>query len=438
MSAARESESDGLPPSVRVSGVVEHFFRHETGRLHGALTRRLGIHNLSLVEDVTQEAMLRALRTWSIGGLPANPSAWITRVATNLALDALRHQQMALTKEPSIITHVEQLHPEAVAIGASADCQIRDDELRLLFVCCHPILSPDAQVVLALKVLCGFSTAEIARAFLVNEAAIEKQITRTKQRIREAGVGFEIPEDAVLTDRVDGVLGTLYLLFNEGYKASAGERLLREELCQEAIRLASLLVAHPASQSPRSHALLALMLLMSARFPSRVNEDGALLRLDDQDRSKWDHALIHQGLFHLAKSAHGSALSEYHLQAGIAACHCTAQDYASTDWARILRQYDDLYRLKPTPIVALNRAVAIAHLHGPQAGLAAIAAMPERARLETHYLLHAVIGELHWRLDDHRGAAESFRRALHLSQVGPEQIHLARMLERSAERSSVD
>lgn len=429
-----EDEAEAEPPFARASGVVEHFFRHETARLHGALIRRLGIHNLSLVEDVTQEALLRALRTWSIGGIPANPSAWITRVAMNLALDALRHQQMATTKEPNVITHIEQMAPSAVVAG-EGDSQICDDALRLLFVCCHPLLTPDAQVVLALKVLCGFSTAEIARAFLASEAAIEKQLTRTKQRIREAGVGFEIPEDEELSARVDGVLGTLYLLFNEGYKASAGERLLREELCHEAIRLASLLVTHPAGQTPRSHALLALMLLTSARFPSRLDEDGALLRLDDQDRSKWDYSLIHQGLFHLAQSARGSELSEYHIQAGIAACHCTAADYASTDWKRILRQYDDLYRMKPSPIVALNRAVAIAHLHGPQAGLEAIEATPERQRLESHYLLHAVIGELQWQLKNHRAAAESFRRALHLAQVGPEQLYLSRMLERSADQS---
>jgi RNA polymerase sigma factor (sigma-70 family) len=421
---------ESAPGFARASGVVEHFFRHETARLHGALTRRLGIHNLSLVEDVTQEALLRALRTWSIGGLPENPSAWITRVAMNLALDAVRHQQMALSKEANVITHIEQLQPEAPGVGVQEDHQIRDDALRLMFVCCHPLLAPDAQVVLALKVLCGFSTAEIARAFLASEAAIEKQLTRTKQRIRDAGVGFEIPEDAVLEERVDGVLGTLYLLFNEGYKASAGERLLREELCQEAIRLASLLVAHPAGRTPRSHALLALMLLTSARFPSRVDEHGALLRLDDQDRTKWDDNLIQRGLFHLAQSAQGNEVSEYHLMAGIAASHCTAADYASTDWKRILRQYDHLYAMKPSPIVALNRAVAVAHLNGPQAGLEAIAAAPERERLESHYLLHAVTGELHWQMKNHKAAAESFRRALQLSQVGPEQHYLTRMLER--------
>ncbi len=410
--------------------LVEHFFRHETGRLHGALLRLLGVHNLALAEDVAQEAMLRALRTWSMGGVPPNPSAWITQVAMNLAKDALRHRKMATGKEAALITHHEQTAPTPAGAWDTAQ-EIRDDALRLMFVCCHPAVAPDAQVVLALKVLCGFSTAEIARAFLATESAIEKQLTRTKKRIAEAGIGFEIPEGADLAARLDGVLAALYLLFNEGYKASSGDRLLREELSNEAIRLTSLLLAHPVGRTPRAHALLALMLLTAARFPSRLDENGALLRLLDQDRSKWDHALIERGLLHLVAAAEGTELSEYHLQAGIAATHCTALDYASTDWARILRHYDELNRLKPSPIVALNRAVVVAHLHGPQAGLEAIAEIPQRDRLDSHYLLHAVTGEMHWRLKDERAAAGCFRRALALAHVGPEQVYLARMLERS-------
>jgi RNA polymerase sigma-70 factor (ECF subfamily) len=424
---------DVAPPvPAQPAQLVEHFFRHETGRLHGALIRLLGVHHMALAEDVAQEAMLRALRTWSMGGVPPNPSAWITQVAMNLAKDHLRRQRMSAAKEPAIITHHEQTMATPAVAWETAH-EIRDDALRLMFVCCHPSVAPDAQVILALKVLCGFGTSEIARAFLSSEAAIEKQLTRTKQRIHDAGIGFEIPEGEDLAPRLDGVLAALYLLFNEGYKASSGDRLLREELSNEAIRLAALLLAHPAGRTPRAHALMALMLLTAARFPSRLDEHGALLRLHDQDRSKWDRTLIEQGLLHLVAAAEGPDLSEYHLQAGIAAIHCTAADYASTDWSRILRHYDELYRLKPSPIVALNRAVVVAQLHGPRAGLDALAAIPNRDRLESHYLLHAVTGELHWRLKDERAAAASFRRALALAHVGPEQVYLARMLERSAE-----
>jgi RNA polymerase sigma factor (sigma-70 family) len=422
------TSSDASPDQP--AQLVEHFFRHEKGRLHGALIRLLGVHNLTLAEDVAQEAMLRALRSWSMGGVPANPSAWITQVAMNLARDALRHRKMASGKEAAIITHHEQM-TVTPAVAREGTGEIRDDALRLMFVCAHPAIAPDAQVILALKILCGFSTGEIARAFLATEAAIEKQLTRTKQRIAESGIGFELPEGQDLAPRLDGVLAVIYLLFNEGYKASSGDRLLREELCQEAIRLAGLLIAHPAGRSPRSHALLALMLLTTSRFPARLDDQGGLLRLDDQDRTKWDQHLIAQGLSHLGQAAQGNDLSEYHLQAGIAALHCLAPDYASTDWEKILLHYDELLRLKPSPVVALNRAVAVAHLHGPQAGLDAIAAIAQRDKLDQHYLLHAVTGELHWRLKNHQAAAWCFRRALSLAQVGPEQAYLARLVDRT-------
>jgi RNA polymerase sigma-70 factor (ECF subfamily) len=423
------------PPPATPAGLVENFFRHETGRLHGALLRLVGVHNLALAEDVAQEAMLRALRTWSMGGIPPNPAAWITQVAMNLARDALRHGRMAAGKEPALTLHFERA-PALPAVAWTAENEIRDDALRLMFVCCHPEVAPDAQVILALKVLCGFGTAEIARAFLASEAAIEKQLTRTKQRIAEAGLAFELPEGADLAPRLDGVLAALYQLFNEGHKASAGDRLLREDLGREAIRLMELLVAHPVGRTPRAHALLALMLLTAARFPTRLDEHGAILRLHDQDRSRWDQALIGRGLVQLAAAAEGDELSEYHLQAGIAAIHCTTPDFAATNWPLILLHYDELMRLKPSPIVALNRAVAVAHAHGPQAGLDALAAMPDRAKLESHYLLHAVTGELHWQLNDTRAAAESFRRALQLAHVGPEQAYLARLVERTAETRS--
>jgi len=427
----RESAPPLVPPAP-VAQLVEHFFRHETGRLHGALIRLLGVQNLALVEDVAQEALLRALRNWSMGGIPANPSAWIMRVAMNLAKDALRHERMSASKEEAIIAYLDQTFADST-LARESEHEIRDDALRLMFVCCHPAIATDAQVVLALKVLCGFSTGEIARAFLSSEAAIEKQLTRTRQRIQEAGVGFEIPEGEDLAPRLDGVLAALYLLFNEGYKASTGDSLLREELCREAIRLTTSLVAHPVGHTPRSHALLALMLLSSARFPTRLSEQGDLMRLDDQDRSKWDQALIDQGLMHLAAAAAGDSLSDYHLMAGIAACHCTVPDAASTDWSRILRHYDQLHRRNPSPIVALNRAVAVAHVHGARVALDALEQMPRRDLIESHHLFHAVLGELQQKLGDHEAAAKSFRRALQLAQVGPEQDHLARMLQRSAD-----
>ncbi len=441
---APSPSADSNPPAITsgAAEVVEHFFRHETGRLHGALTRLMGPGNLGLVEDVAQAALLKALRTWSIGGVPPNPSAWITQVAMNQARDTMRHHRMRFAKEADVQTHTEQTRPASATGSATASAmdaqEIREDALRLMFVCCHPELAPDAQVVMALKVLCGFNTAEIVRAFLRSEAAIEKQLTRTKQRIRDLDMGFVLPEGEELAARIEGVLAALYLLFNEGHTASSGDRLLREELCVEAVRLTSILVQHPAGNCPSAHALLALMLFTAARFPTRLGNDGALLRLEDQDRSKWDRSLIERGLEHLVNAARGEQLSAYHLEAGIAACHCTAEDFVSTDWVRILRHYDELLRLKPTPIVALNRAVAVANVEGPAAGLSAIAAIPGRERLEQHYLLHAVVGELAWRDGDHRAAAEHFRKALQLAKVGPEQAHLTRLLARSTENEGSD
>lgn len=218
-------------------------------------------------------------------------------------------------------------------------------------------------------------------------------------------------------------------MFNEGHTATSGDALVRRDLCTEAVRLAALLVGHPAGDTPRAHALLALMLFNSARFDARVGARGELLRLAEQDRARWDRALIDRGLRHLIAAARGDALSEFHIQAGIAACHCLAPDAASTDWTRILAHYDDLLRVKPSPVVALNRAVAFAHLRGPEAGLAALAEMPDRARMEHHHLYHAVAAELHRRRGAHREAAEGFRRALQLAATAPEQAHLSRMLE---------
>ncbi len=412
--------------------LVENFFRHETGRLHGALVRMLGVHRLQLAEDVAQEAMLRALRAWSMGGPPKNPSAWITRVAMNLAKDALRHERVVVNKEPAIVTHHEQMSPSP-AVGWNHMQEIRDDQLRLMFVCAHPEIGADSQVVLALKVLCGFTTREIAEAFLSSEAAIEKQLTRTKKRIKELGVGFEIPEGEDLAPRLNGVLGAIYLLFNEGYKSTGGSQLLREDLCSEAIRLASILVTHPKGNTPASHALLALMLLNAARFPTRMDDSGAILRLDDQDRSKWDAAMIDRGLEHLARAAQGDSLTLYHLEAAIAATHCTARDCASTDWGKILRLYDELLNLRPSPIVALNRAVALARVEGPEAALEAIENLPQKDRLEGHYLYWAVLGEMHGQLGDKNAASQAYKQAIELVSVDAEREFLTATLGQLSE-----
>ena len=255
---------------------------------------------------------------------------------------------------------------------------------------------------------------------------MEKRLTRARQKIREAGIPFEIPAGEELSRRLDAVLQTLYLLFNEGYKASTGEKLVREELCFEAIRLALLLADHAVGNRPKTHALLALMLLNGARLPARVDAEGNMLRLKEQDRSCWDRAMIAHGLFHLGQSATGDEITEYHLQAGIAACHCAARDYESTDWAQILSLYDRLVQFDDSPVVALNRAVAVANVHGPGAGLEAVAGIQNREKLDSYYLLYAVLGEFQAQLNDPRAAAGYFRKSLQLAETKSEQRFLSK------------
>jgi predicted RNA polymerase sigma factor len=308
--------------------------------------------------------------------------------------------------------------------------EISDDRLRLMFVCCHPAIPAEAQVALSLKTLCGFSVAEIGHAFLTTEAAIAKRLTRAKQKIRQARIPFEIPVARELTQRLDNVLQSLYLLFNEGYKASSGEHLVRAEVCEEAIRLAELLAEHPTGNQPKTHALLALMLLNAARNPTRLDSEGNLLRLQEQDRTRWDKSMIARGMFHFAESAAGDELSEYHLQAGIAACHCAAKDYESTDWQQILSLYDRLVEFDQSPVVALNRAVAIANIRGPKAGLQAVRGVRDLNKLSSYYLLYAVLGEFEMQSGNLQVAAEQFRKSFELAETKSERAFLLKRLQR--------
>jgi RNA polymerase sigma-70 factor (ECF subfamily) len=411
-----------------VSGTVEHLFRREGAKMVATLTRIFGIEHLNLAEDVVQEALVRALQTWPFYGVPQNPSAWIMRASRNLALDVVRRRKVFQTKQQEIIRQMERDGVTSDEAIFSED-EIRDDRLRLMFVCCHPAIPAEARVALALKTLCGFGVAEIAHAFLTTEAAIAKRLTRAKQKIHEARIPFEIPAGRDLEQRLDSVLQSIYLLFNEGYKASSGESLVREELCEEAIRLAQLLLEHPAGNGPKTQALLALMLLNTARNPTRLDAEGNLLRLEEQDRTRWDRSMIARGMFHFAQSAAGNELSEYHLQAGIAACHCAAKDYQATDWQKILSFYDRLVEFDQSPVVALNRAVVIANIRGPKAGLQAVRSVRGISKLKSYYLLYSVLGELEMRSGNLQTAAEEFRKSFELAETKSERAFLLKRLQ---------
>lgn len=421
---------EGGPPTGEISRLADHLFRHESGKLISVLTGIFGIDRLQLAEDVVQESLIRALQTWPYYGVPENPAAWLTQTAKNLALDVIRRERVFQDKQPQIVAFMEQWSADPAA-GESPmfENEIRDGRLRLMFACCHPLIPQEAQTSLALKTLCGFNVPEIASAFLTSEVAIAKRLMRARQRIRELHIPFEIPSGDALPVRLDSVLQTLYLLFNEGYKASRGESLVREHLCSEAIRQATLLAEHPMGDQPRTHALLALMLLNGARLPARTDSEGNILRLRDQDRSSWNQAMIARGMLHLGKSAAGDELSEYHLQAGIAACHCTAPDYEATNWPRILSLYDRLLELDYSPVVALNRAVAVANVHGANAGLESVEAIKNRQPLDSYYLLYAVLGEFEKQLKNFHAAAKHFRKALQLTELKSEQLFLSKRLQ---------
>jgi RNA polymerase sigma factor (sigma-70 family) len=427
-------EKDGAVPTGEVSRLADHLFRHEAGKLISILTGIFGIDRLQLAEDVVQESLIRALRTWPYAGIPKNPAAWLIQTAKNLALDLIRREKFFRDKQPEIVSFMEQWASDSDCDSPRFDNEIRDGRLRLMFACCHPSLSLEDQTALALKTLCAFSPAEIAKAFLTSEAAIAKRLTRAKQRIREENIPFEIPVGDELSRRLDAVLQTLYLLFNEGYKASSGDHLIKEELCQEAIRLASLLAEHQAGNQPHTHALVALMLLNAARLPARTDSEGNILRLKDQDRATWNQAMIARGIFHLDQSAAGEELTAYHLQAGIAACHCAAEDYDSTDWRQILSLYDRLMEVDNSPVIALNRAVAVANVHGPKAGIEAVEAIQNASQLNSYYLLYAVLGEFEKQLNNFQAAIDNFRKALELTDLISEQSFLSKRLQDSEER----
>jgi RNA polymerase sigma factor (sigma-70 family) len=421
------------PRASEVSHLVEHLFRHESGKMVAILTRIFGLEHLSLAEDVVQEALSRALQTWPFYGVPQNPSAWLMRAARNLALDVVRRQKVFREKQDAII-HVMDRPVGSPDETVFTEHEIADDRLRMMFVCCHPVIPAEAQIALALNTLCGFSVGEISRAFLTTEAAIAKRLTRAKQKIREAQIAFEIPAGAELARRLDVVLEALYLLFNEGYKASSGDRLVREETCLEAIRLGRLLAGHSVGNCPKTHALLALMLLNSGRIPGRVDDEGNLLRLKDQDRTRWDQAMIAEGMFHLAQSAEGEQLSRFHLEAGIAACHCAASDFAATNWRQILALYDQLVAFDQSPIIALNRAVAVAAVDGPTAGIRAVESIRNRQHLDSYYLLYAVLGDFEAQLGNFSAAVGYLRQALELTQLKSEQVFLSRRIQACEQR----
>lgn len=346
-----------------IGRLIEHLFRHQYGRLVAALTRTLGFNNLSLAEDIVQDTLLSAMKVWPLRGVPENPAGWLYVSAKNRAVDKLRHQRLTREKEPDPKLW-QDLPGDPHDPAVHFESELSDNQARLIFACCHPLLSPRVRLTLTLKTACGLSVAEIARSLLDKPEAIAQRLVRAKQQIKKAVIDFRMPSPADLPDRLSTALEVLYLLFNEGYSSFAGENLVRYELIAEAIRLTEIIADHPVGRHPKTHALLAIMYLQSSRLPARIDHDGELVLLADQDRSLFDRSLISRGIQHLEKSAAGDELTSFHLKAGIAAEHATVETYPQTNWNRILGYYDDLIAVHSSPVIALNRAVAISMVHG--------------------------------------------------------------------------
>jgi len=412
--------------------LVEHFFRHEFGRLVAVLTRSLGVRRLDFVEDVVQAALEKALETWSRRGVPEDPAGWLYRTARNLAIDALRRERIHTQALPRLAEDAEReaagLGDPRQALEAQFADEIGDERLRLLFVCCHEAVPAESRVAMALRTLCGFSTAEIARALLTTEANVQKRIERARERLRELDVDFDTPDAAQLGARLDAVLAVIYLLFSQGCHATHGDMPIRRDLCDEARRLARMLANHRVGDAPAVHALLALMCFHGARFDARVALDGAIVLLEEQDRSAWNWSDVREGMEWLANSAAGAELTRYHVEAAIAWEHCRAPTFADTDWRRMAELYDTLERIAPSPLVSLNRAVVEAYLNGPEAGLERLAAVPPECVPGRYPGWHAVIGELQFRLGRHAAAERAWREALRLTTARAEQEFLRRRL----------
>lgn len=416
----------------QVQKALEHLFRRESGKITAHLTRFFGPKHLDLAENVVQEAFMRAVQVWPDQGIPDHPKAWILRVAKNAAIDQIRSGKW-IDFDSDTLDLVEDPASDAVEESTFMK-EVADDQLKLMFICCHPILATESRIALTLKTICGFSVKQIAKCFLCKEETIAQRLVRAKQKIAKSGLAYEMPGPEEIEQRLDAVFEVLYLLFNEGYVATEGDSLMRRDLCEEAIYRTSILADHPICGQAKAHALLALMCLQISRFDARIDSLGEVLLLEEQNRSQWDQELIARGLYHLEHSACGNDLSDYHLQAGIASCHAVASSFAETDWSRILIYYDILLARQPSPVIALNRAVAIAMIAGPAAGLREVDQIKNLELLNSYYLLYATQAELHRRNNCLDLAKALYESSLALAGTTPERRLIQRRIDACASK----
>lgn len=412
--------------NTNINHLIGHLFRNEYGKMVAVLTKLLGLAQLETAQDIVQDTLLKAMTTWSYGNIPENPSAWLYRAAKNKAIDHLRRGKIFRRISPDLSRQAQtELNIDPAVNTMFLENEIQDSQLRMMFACCHPSIPVESQIALALKTLCGLSVHEIANAFLTNDDTITKRIYRAKEKIKHENIQLEVPQAGSLQSRLDAVLQSLYLLFNEGYNSSHPDQLIREDLCEAAMRLCHLLTQQAFTNLPETKALLALMCLQSSRFSSRVDDKGHIIILKYQDRELWNRELIKRGLDYLDAAAEGNQFSAYHLEAAIASLHAVAPSFEQTDWRAVYHLYDILYTLKPGPVIALNKAIASAYAISKEA---ALDSLKQIKGLENHYLYYASLGEMYLGTGNKEEARNYFSRAITLTFSKSEQSLLIEKL----------
>jgi len=408
-----------MAQNKNINQLVDHLFRHESGKMIAVLSRLLGLQNIEVAQDIVQDTLLQAMSTWGYKAVPDNPAGWLYRVAKNKAIDFLRREKRFHEISPEYGYLLESEYTLSSTVNnLFLENEIQDSQLRMMFACCHPSIAEESQIALTLKTLCGLSVNEISKAFLTTEEKIAKRIYRAKEKIKTEKIGLEVPQSNELSSRVDSVLKSLYLLFNEGYKSSTADELIREDLCEEAIRLCFLVTQHPLTAFPRSKALLALMCFQASRLDARLDDKNNIILLKHQDRSKWNRSLMSKGFELMEESTEPFEVSTYHLEAAIASQHATARSFEQTDWKSIYHLYEMLYQLQPNPVVAMNKAIASAYAINKQN---ALNELHQIKGLEQHHLYYASIGEIYFEMQNKTEAKKFYQKALEFTSSGHEQ-----------------
>jgi RNA polymerase sigma factor (sigma-70 family) len=412
-------------PETEARGLVADLFRRESGRLIALLASRVGVARIDMVEDAVQDALVSAMRSWSMNPVPNNPAAWLYTAARNALTDRLRRARFEV---PAEFTHELTTAPDN---AFSAEAVFDDELLRLIAYCCHPSLTPASRLALTLRLACGLSAEEIAHALLTTPVSIAQRIVRAKRELRDGEVTFEVAPRELVQERLPGILNAIYLLFDAGYLSPRHPQWFRPLLCEDALRLVRMLAAHPLTAEPETQALAALLHLTAARSPTRVDAEGHPVPLAKQDRSRWDAAAISAGMDYFSRSIRGDAVTRYHIEAAIAVTHACATSIETTDWAQIVRHYDQLCELFPSPVATLNRVIALRYARGAQEALRALRASDELHAVQDTMVYHATLAELHEALEDHDQAAVAFNAAAELAESDT----LAELFRRRAKRS---